>query len=56
MEYTVVLTDGSTGKVDDDTLNGQHPDLWIGEEINIHTYDENGNKIEILGIMAETLE
>ena len=56
MKYTVKLEDGTTGIIDDDTLDGQHPDDFIGERVNIHLHDENGNNIEIDGIMEETLE
>ena len=56
MEYTVRLENDTIGTVDDDTLDGQHPDNFIGERVNIHLHDENGNPIEIDGILAETLE
>jgi len=56
VKYTVKLEDGTTGIIDDDTLDGQHPDDFIGERVNIHLHDENGNNIEIDGIMEETLE
>ena len=56
MKYRVRLENDTVGTVDDDTLDGQHPDSFIGEELNVHLYDENGNPIEESGIMAETLE
>ena len=56
MKYTVRLKDNTTGTIDDDTLEGQHPDNFIGERVNIHLHDENGNPIEVDGIMEKTLE
>lgn len=54
--YTVLLADGTVGTVDDNTLDGQHPDAFMGEVINVHLHDENGNPIEVQGKLIEVLE
>ena len=53
--YTVLIKGGTVGTVCDDTLDGQHPDAFIGEIINVHLHDENGNSIERSGILVEVL-
>jgi hypothetical protein len=54
--YTVLLTDGTVGQIDDATLDGQHPSAFIGEEVLVKLNDENGNPIEVRGVLAEVLE
>ena len=54
--YTVLLANGTTGTVDDDTLDGQHPNVFIGERVNVHLHDENGNPIEVCDILVDVLE
>lgn len=54
--YTVVLEDGTVGEIDDATIDGQHADAFIGEMVNVHLHDENGNPIEVLGVMSAVLE
>lgn len=56
MIYTVALSDGTVGTIDDETLDGQHPDNFIGEIVKLHLHDENGNNIEASGSLAEVLE
>lgn len=56
MEYKILLEDGTVGTVNDDTLDGQHPDAFTGEVINVHLHDENGNPIEKSGRLVEVLE
>ena len=56
MNYLVALEDGTTGLVNSDTLDGQSADAFIGETINVHLHDENGNPIEVAGVLAEVLE
>jgi hypothetical protein len=56
MIYTVRLSDDTIGTVDDSTLDGQHPDGFLGEIINVHLHDENGNPIEVEGPLVEVLE
>lgn len=53
--YTVLLEDGTIGTVSDDTLDGQHPDAFQGEVLNVHLHDENGNPIEARGVLTEVL-
>lgn len=53
--YTVLLEDGTIGTVSDDTLDGQHPDAFIGEVLNVHLHDEDGNPIEACGVLTEVL-
>ena len=53
--YNVALADGTVGKVDDDTLDGQHPSFFIGDVVDIYLHDENGNFIEASGILVEIL-
>lgn len=53
MTYTVMLNDGTVGTIDTDTLDGQHPEEFMGEIVNVHLNDENGNPIEVQGILTE---
>lgn len=53
--YTVLLKDGTVGEVCDSTLDGQHPSAFMGEQINVHLHDENGNPIEVTGELVEVL-
>lgn len=54
--YTVLLEDGTVGTVSSDTLGGQPAADFIGEEINVHLRDENGDQIEVRGKLVEVLE
>jgi hypothetical protein len=54
-EFTVVLKNGTVGTISDSTLDGQHPSVFIGEVVNVHLHDENGNPIEAQGVLAEVL-
>jgi hypothetical protein len=56
VEYTVRLKDGTVGTIDSDTLDGQSAEDFIGEIMNVHLHDENGNSIEEEGILVEVLE
>ena len=61
MKYEVAILDQlngeiTTGTIDDETLDGQHPDCFIGEVVNVHTCDENGNSIQSQGELTEVLE
>lgn len=53
--YKVKLSSGFIGTVSDDTLDGQHPSAFIGEELNVKGYDENGELVEECGILVEVL-
>ena len=54
--YTVLLENGTVGTINDDTLDGQSAYSFIGERVNVHLHDENGNSIEKTGILSEVLE
>ena len=56
MKYTVRLEDETIGTVDSSTIDGQHADAFIGEIMTIQLHDENGNNIEVEGVMVEVLE
>lgn len=54
--YTVLLEDGTTGTINSDTLDGQSAEAFIGETVNVHIHDENGNPVEREGVLVEVLE
>ena len=56
MIYTVLLTDGTVGTIDSDTLDGQSAECFIGERVTVHLHDENGNALEVEGLLEEVLE
>ena len=56
MIYTVRLADETVGTINEDTIDGQHPNAFMGEIINIHLHDENGQEIERQGRLVEVLE
>ncbi len=56
MKYTVLLADGTTGTINSDTIDGQSAEAFIGEVMNVHLTDENGNPIEREGQLVEVLE
>lgn len=55
-KFTVLLQDGTVGTIHSDTLGEQHADDFIGEVVNVHLHDENGNPIEVQGQLVEVLE
>lgn len=56
MIYTVALEDGTVGTINDNTLDVQSAEAFIGEVVNVHLHDENGNPIEAQGKLVEVLE
>jgi len=56
MKHNVVLNDGTVGTIDDDTVDYQDLDNFIGERMTVRLYDENGNLIEKEGILKEVLD
>ena len=56
MKFTVLLKDGTVGTINSDTLGEQHANEFIGEVVNVHLSDENGNQIEVQGELVEVLE
>jgi len=53
--YNVLLADGTVGTICEDTLDGQSAEAFIGEVVNVHLHDENGNPIEVQGKIVEVL-
>jgi len=53
--YTVLLADDTVGTIYSDTLDGQAAEDFIGEIVNVHLHDENGNPIEREGRLVEVL-
>lgn len=53
--YHVRLDDDTIGSVNSDTLDGQSAEAFIGEVINVHLRDENGNPIQVQGTLVEVL-
>jgi len=53
--YIVVINDDTTGTISSDTLDGQSPHAFVGDFVNIHAHDENGNPIEHYGRLTEVL-
>lgn len=56
MVYTVRLNDGTIGTIDSDTLNGQSAVDFVGETVNVHLHDENGNPVEVEGVLEEVID
>ena len=54
--YTVRLQDGTIGTMDDDSMDGQHADAYMGEIVQVQLHDENGCTIEKRGRLVEVLE
>ncbi len=54
--YDVLLDCGTVGTINSDTLGGQAASDFIGEVVNVHLHDENGNEIEVEGVLVEVLE
>ena len=53
--YVVLLDNGTVGTIDTDTLQGQHPEAFMDEEVKVHLYDENGFPMEAEGRLIEVL-
>lgn len=54
--YTVLLDNGTVGTINDDTLDGQNAESFVGDIVTVHLHDENGNPIEASGKLVEVLE
>ena len=54
--YTVLLEDNTVGTISSDTLDGQSAEDFVGDIVNVHLHDENGNPIEREGRLVEVLE
>jgi len=55
VRYTVLLDGETTGTIDDDTLDGQRAHAFLGEQMRAKSVDENGNPIEVEGILTDVL-
>ena len=55
-KFTVRLECGTIGTINEDTIDYQHADDFIGEIVNVHLHDENGLSIEVQGKLVEVLE
>ena len=55
MQYTVRLADDTIGTINDDTLDGQDARMFIGEVVNVHMHDANGNYVEKSGRLVKVL-
>ena len=55
MQYAVRLADDTIGIINDDTLDGQDARMFIGEVVNVHTYDELGNLVDRSGRLVKVL-
>ena len=55
-KHTVRLQDNTIGKIDADSIDYLNPECFLGEMVNVHLNDENGNPLEVEGILAEVLE
>jgi len=54
--WTVLLDNETTGTISQDTINGKEITDFIGERMRAQSHDENGNAIEVEGILTEVLE
>jgi hypothetical protein len=54
--YTVRLNDDTVGSINSDTLDGQSAYDFIGDTVRVKLHDENGNLLEIDGILIEILD
>jgi len=51
----VLIADGTTGFIYSDTVDYVSESDMIGDKLNIHYHDENGNPCEKIGEMTEVL-
>ena len=56
MIHSVLIAGGTTGTIDSDTINGQDIERFLGEVVNVHSHDENGNPVEMSGVLEEILD
>ena len=54
--YTVKLTDGTVGTVDSLCLGWCIAEDFIGDWMTVKLHDENGEQLEITGILESVLE
>jgi hypothetical protein len=52
MFYKVYLKNGTTGAIESDQCEG----ALVGTEVTVRSRDENGNPIQLRGIVEEVLE
>ena len=51
----VVLEDDTCGFIDSDSVDYDCYESMVGDKLNIHLSDENGNPIEKIGVIKEIL-
>ena len=51
----VLIADGTTGYIHADTVDYENASDMIGDKLNIHYRDENGNFCEKIGEVVEIL-
>ncbi len=56
MSIKVRLNDNTVGTIDPDSIEGYNENNIIGETLNVHLHDDNGNPIEKEGKIVEVLE
>lgn len=57
MKYIVLLSNGTTGELDTETLKGgQSIESLDGEIVTITCIDENGCPFDVEGVLSEVLE
>jgi hypothetical protein len=54
--YTVKLADGTVGTVNSDCLGCSIAEDFIGDWMTVQLHNENGEQIEITGILESVLE
>lgn len=52
---TVVLADGTVGKLDLDSLGGRPAEDWIGETVRVELHDENGMPVSVEGELVDVI-
>ena len=55
-QITVRLSDDTIGTIDPYSIDDYTEENIIGEKLNTHLHDENGNPIEKTGVVVEVLE
>lgn len=53
--HNVMLKDNTVGTINADSIDYQDIRDFVGETVNVHLHDENGNPIEVQGELVEVL-
>jgi hypothetical protein len=54
--FTVRLTDGTIGKIDDASIDFNDAMEFIGDTVTVYLRDRNGRKVEETGELAEVIK